>query len=148
VRRRQAIEALVVEVRRFIAGAILFNESVAADLSLNASDLQCLGLLELEGAATPGELARCASLTTGGVTVLLDRLERAGYVHREPNPNDRRSSIVRPDRARLRQLERIYRAKGEALVRVLSQFNEAELRTILDFFRKVNQQDKAESGGV
>jgi DNA-binding MarR family transcriptional regulator len=136
--KERAIEELVIEVRRFIAGAILFNERVAADLGLNASDLQCLGLLQLQGSATPGELAKCASLTTGGVTVLLDRLERAGYVRREPNPKDRRSSVVRPDPARLRQLERIYHSKGEALVQALSKYNEHELRTILDFFRKVN----------
>ena len=137
-RKDKAIEALVVEVRRFIAGAILFNEKVAAELGLNATDLQCLGLLELQGAATPGELAKCASLTTGGVTVLLDRLERAGYVHREPNPRDRRSSLIRPDPARLRQLERIYRSKGEALVEVLSQYKEHELRNILGFFKETN----------
>lgn len=139
-RKGKAIEALVIEVRRFIAGAILFNEKVAAEVGLNATDLQCLGLLQLQGAATPGELAQCASLTTGGVTVLLDRLERAGYVRREPNPKDRRSSLIRPDPGRLRQLERIYRSKGEALVQVLSQYSEQELRTLLGFFKETNRR--------
>ena len=94
--------------------------------------------MELQGEATPGELAKYASLTTGGITVLMDRLERAGYVHREPNPKDRRSSIVRPDTAHLRQPERIYRSNDEALVQVLSGYKKPELRTILDFFSKVN----------
>ena len=35
------------------------------------------------------------SLSSGAVTALVDRMERAGQVERRPNPNDRRSSVVR-----------------------------------------------------
>ena len=83
-------------VRRMLAGAIIFNQQVAESLGVNATDLQCLNLLELQGALTPGDLARCCGLTTGGVTVVLDRLEKAGYVRREANPRDRRSLLIRP----------------------------------------------------
>jgi len=44
---------------------------------------------------TPGKLAELTGLTTGGITVVLDRLEKAKYIRQERNPNDRRSiSIV------------------------------------------------------
>jgi DNA-binding MarR family transcriptional regulator len=137
-RKKRVVDAVVVEVRKFIAAAILFNEKVAAEVGLNGTDLQSLGLLQLEGSATPGELARFASVTTGGMTVVLDRLQRAGYITREPNPKDRRSSIIRPVRARMRKLERIYRSKGQALTRVLAGYREHELQLILDFFKKTN----------
>src|SRR5579872_2319205 len=94
-------------VRRMLAGAIIFNQQVAESLGVNATDLQCLNLLELQGALTPGELARCCGLTTGGVTVVLDRLEKAGYIKREPNPDDRRSLLIRPVTAKLRKLQAI-----------------------------------------
>src|SRR5215813_4819855 len=84
--RSELMEALTKEVRQFIAGAILFNLKVAEDLGRNATDLQCLNLLEIQGSATPGELAKWSRLTTGGITVVLDRLEKAGYIRREPNP--------------------------------------------------------------
>jgi DNA-binding MarR family transcriptional regulator len=126
------------EVRRFIAGAILFNLKVADEVGLNATDVQCLNLLELRGGATPGELARWAYLTTGGVTVVLDRMEKAGYIRRDPNPNDRRSSIVRPIAARARQLHARYRAKGQELARALGAYSEPELRLILDFLQRAN----------
>jgi DNA-binding MarR family transcriptional regulator len=132
-------KALATEVRRFIANAILFNERVAAEVGLNATDMQTLHLLVLEGSASPGQLARWAAVTTGGMTVVLDRLEKAGYVTREPNPRDRRGSIVRPVGASLRKLEAIYRSKGEALASALSGCNQRELRLLLDFFGRANR---------
>jgi MarR family transcriptional regulator, organic hydroperoxide resistance regulator len=132
------VESLTAEVRRFIAGAILFNLKVADEVGLNRTDMQCLNLLELQGSATPGELARWAFLSTGGVTVVLDRMEKAGYTRREPNPRDRRSSIVRPVPAKARKLHALYDSRGRALAQALSTYNERELNLILDFFRRVN----------
>lgn len=49
-------------------------------------------------ARTPGcrvyDIAAALSLTTGGVSKLVDSIEAAGYCRRRPNPADRRSSIV------------------------------------------------------
>jgi MarR family transcriptional regulator, organic hydroperoxide resistance regulator len=100
--------------------------------------MQCLNLLELQGSATPGEFARWAFLTTGGVTVVLDRLEKAGYIRREPNPQDRRSSIVRPVPAKFRKLHALYQSKGAALMQVLSHYSDGELKLIQDFFHRAN----------
>lgn len=139
-KQQQLLESLTQEVRMFIAGALLFNERVADKLGLNGTDLQCLNLLDLKGSLKPGELARWCALTTGGVTVILDRLEKAGYIRREPNPADRRSSIIRPVAARARKLRGIYRSKGEALMKVLSRYDESELHVVLDFFQRTNRE--------
>ena len=42
---------------------------------------------------TPTELAR-HMMTSGGMTALLDRVERKGFVARSPNPADRRGNLV------------------------------------------------------
>jgi MarR family transcriptional regulator, organic hydroperoxide resistance regulator len=137
-------ESLALEVRRFIAGAILFNHKVAEQLGMNATDLQCLHLLLLNGSAMkPGELGRRCGLSSGGVTVVLDRLEKAGYVRREDNPDDRRSVIVRPLMGPIRKLEAIYRSKGEGLARVMARYQARELQLILDFFKTANAQSDA-----
>ena len=138
-KRMELLQSVETQVRRFIAGAILFNLKVAEDVGINATDMQCLHVLALQGSATPTELAGWSRLTTGGVTVLLDRLEKAGYIHREPNPNDRRSTIIRPILPAMRKLEHVYRSKGEALANALSHFSESELRIILDFFVRTNE---------
>jgi len=137
-KRAELLESLDLEVRKLIAGTILFNEKVAARVGLNSTDLQCLHLLEMQASATPGEIARFAGLTTGGVTVVLDRLESAGYIRREPNPADRRSTIIRPVAARLKKLQAIYRPQGEGLARVLAAYPDPQLRLILEFLKEVN----------
>jgi len=83
-----------------IAGSVATHEAVADRLGINPTDLRCLGLATLEPGLTPTRLAELAGLTTGAITGVLDRLERAGFVRREPDPLDRRRLRVQliPDR--------------------------------------------------
>ena len=41
-----------------------------------------------------GDLARALRVTVGGTSKLVDRIERAGLIAREPDPDDRRASRV------------------------------------------------------
>src|SRR5579863_680518 len=94
--KRTALHAgLTAQIRQLIAGAILFNQRIADQAGLSLTDVQCVNVLDLLGPSTPGQLAACTGLSTGGVTVMLDRLEKASLVKREPNPADRRSILVR-----------------------------------------------------
>lgn len=52
-----------------------------------------------------GDLAAQTSMSTSGITRVVDRLERAGAVYREPVPGDRRSSYAVLTNAGLQQLE-------------------------------------------
>ena len=63
---------------------------------LGAAEWKCLGVLDLEGPAPAGRLAAASGFTTGAITGIVDRLERAGYVRREAHPTDRRSVVIRP----------------------------------------------------
>jgi MarR family transcriptional regulator, organic hydroperoxide resistance regulator len=40
------------------------------------------------------DIAEALSLTTGGVSKIVDSIEASGWVRRRPNPEDRRSSII------------------------------------------------------
>jgi MarR family transcriptional regulator, organic hydroperoxide resistance regulator len=140
-RRADLLQLLEQGVRRMLAGAIIFNQQVADSVGLNATDLQCLNLLELQDALTPGDLARCCGLTTGGVTVVLDRLEKAGYIRREANPRDRRSLLIRPVPAKLRRLHKIYQSKSQSLAKALGPYTDRELELILDFVTRTVARD-------
>ena len=87
-------DRIVLEIRRFIAAVIFFNTQAAEKVGLGLTDLQMVHMLQLYGPSTPGRLAIWTGLSSGGVTVALDRLERAGYVRRARNPVDRRSLLV------------------------------------------------------
>ena len=95
-------------VRLFIAGSSLYSQRVAEKLGLHPTDLQFLNLLELLGPLTPKVLGRYSGLSSGGVTVVLDRLEKAGVIRRAPNPSDRRSSIVQVSQKFLRSTQAAY----------------------------------------
>src|ERR1700728_909152 len=136
--RRALHTELVGQIRRFIAGAILFNQKVADHVGLHLTDMQCVNLLDLLGPVTPGRLAECTGLTTGGVTVMLDRLEKAGVVKRERNPNDRRSVLVRVNPKKLRKINALYRVINERLEAFFSETPEAELRSVAIFLARMN----------
>jgi DNA-binding MarR family transcriptional regulator len=69
--------------------------AAAALLKLSETDVLAMQHLAWAGALTPSELAGRLRLTSGGVTALIHRLQRAGYATRGPHPGDRRSSLVR-----------------------------------------------------
>jgi DNA-binding MarR family transcriptional regulator len=80
------------------------QERAAQAFSLSAGDVYTLYLLQrVPGeAARPGDLAKALNVSTGGMTKRLDRLEGAGCIVRERDPNDRRGIVIRltPEGAR------------------------------------------------
>lgn len=87
--------------RELSTAVILFQEAISRELGVSAAERKCLAVLWQLGVATPGQLLEATGLSSGAVTGIVDRLERAGYAKREPNPSDRRSLLIRP----LRQAE-------------------------------------------
>ncbi len=79
---------------------VAFDEALAEHLGLNPTDLRCLELVIAAPGLTPSRLAELAGVTSGAVTGVVDRLERAGYVTRRPDPSDRRSVTIAPVPAR------------------------------------------------
>ena len=139
--RKELTERLARSVRQSIASAILFNQKVADDVGINLRDLQVMHLLQLHGPSTPRDLARWACVTTGGMTVVLDRLQNDGYVKREANPADRRSCIVHLIPESLRKLEGAYRSKGDMLAGAIERYCYRDLRLLIEFFEQINGPD-------
>jgi MarR family transcriptional regulator, organic hydroperoxide resistance regulator len=139
IENRLALHAeLVGQIRRSIAGTIIFNQKAAERFGLHLTDMQCMNLLDLLGPVTPGKLADCTGLTTGGVTVMLDRLEKAGFVKREPNPNDRRSVLIRANPRKLQKINALYAGINKQLEALLSDTPKAELQSVVKFFSRMN----------
>jgi DNA-binding MarR family transcriptional regulator len=91
-------------------------------------------MLQLYGPSTPSRLAVWTGLSSGGVTVALDRLEKAGYIRREPNPDDRRSLLVMLVPARLRRLAGLYDDVESETRRLLSTLPQRDLEAVVRFF--------------
>lgn len=130
-----AAEDISTDVVRFIASAVLHSHGVSQRLGLGPSDSQFLTLLQVHGPLTPGRLAELSGLTTGTVSGVLDRLERAGFTRRDPDPSDRRKVVVSRDEGAL--AERMvpeYAEQGVRLQAVLAERDPEELAVIARFF--------------
>ena len=138
-RRRVLRESLIRETRHFLAEAILFNQQLADRLGINPIDYQVLNLLDLFGPATPGDLAQLTGLSSGGMTVVIDRLEHAHYIERERNPRDRRSVIVRFAAAPKRRIAMLYKPVLALMDKVLAAYDVKQLGVITDFFMRSNR---------
>jgi DNA-binding MarR family transcriptional regulator len=93
--REQRLRELETAMRQASGLGVVFSSVVADHLGLSSRDLECLDMIAIKGRVTAGELAAATSLTTGAITGLIDRLERAGLASRERDDRDRRKVFVR-----------------------------------------------------
>ncbi|MFI9383758.1 MarR family winged helix-turn-helix transcriptional regulator [Kutzneria sp. NPDC052558] len=115
-----------------------YDRETARLLGVNGTDQRCLELLLGSGELTPRELAERLNLTTGSVTVMLDRLERLALLARAPHPSDRRKVTVRitEDGAR-RCLDLRMPLIEEGGREVAAKYDAAQLALVIDFLRTV-----------
>ena len=116
--------------------SVLFRNAMGRKLGLNSAGWECLGFLSMRGIATPTELARYSGLTTGSVTALLDRLEKAGFVRRKPNPKDRRGVLVEANAKWAETAAPLVAGVQVAHKQFIAKYSEAELKVILDFLTR------------
>jgi DNA-binding MarR family transcriptional regulator len=92
----KSAEKLVELQQHQIAEVLTFAAALARKMGLSVSEMAALEHLHASrGGLTPTQLGKRLSMSSGTVSPLVDRLERAGYVERHPNPEDRRSSVVK-----------------------------------------------------
>jgi DNA-binding MarR family transcriptional regulator len=70
------------------------DQRAANHFGINRTDLHLIDVLRTSGPLTATQLARAVGLTSGGLSIALDRLERLGYIRRSQHPDDRRSVLV------------------------------------------------------
>lgn len=115
---------------------VLFHQAVADRLGLNASDHKALDVLLRTGAKTAGELADVTGLTTGAITGLVDRLERAGFVRREHDPEDRRRVIIHVQSDAVARIAPVFESLARAVNHEMSRYDDQELAFVLEFMKR------------
>jgi DNA-binding MarR family transcriptional regulator len=149
-RRAARIEKVLAETGQISALSVLLSQAVADHVGLNPTDVEALDILRRGGPLSAGRLAEVTGLSTGGaITKLIDRLERVGYVRREPDPADRRRVLVRAlvERAE-RELGPLYAGLEEAMRALLAGYSDEEIEVILDFSARTNRITAAQIAQV
>jgi DNA-binding MarR family transcriptional regulator len=127
-------------LRRHSGLTVLFHAAVADRIGLGAADHKCLDLLLRLGPLTAGDLAGKTGLTTGAITGVVDRLERAGYAVRAGAPDDRRRVVVQPVRDKaLADFGPVFEGLARATSAMLDRYSADQLELLLDFLSRADQ---------
>jgi len=103
-------------------------------LGINRTDANALDVIDRRGRITAGDLARELRLSTGAVTTVIDRLERAGFARRVPDPGDRRRVLLEVTPVVEENARRIYGTVDEAGP-LYDDYTDADLELLLRFQR-------------
>ncbi|MEL7273926.1 MAG: MarR family transcriptional regulator [Pseudomonadota bacterium] len=117
---------LVAACRRLYTAIDKLDAEAAARVGVTRNDLRCLNLLA-EAPAKPTRIGAELGLTSGSVTALLDRLEKAGLAERSPDPDDRRGVMIHPTEHLFAVLGPLYAGVARQIAKVGSQYDPAEL---------------------
>ena len=131
--RAALMQELEQAVRRSSGLGAIFSQTVADRAGISSSDLECLDFLNLEGRVTAGRLAEVTGLTTGAITGVVDRLEKAGLVRRERDESDRRKVFIATVPENVAKIGRFYEHMQRAVLNDWESYSDAELRLLLRF---------------
>jgi DNA-binding MarR family transcriptional regulator len=145
--REETIRTIVDRFREVSTETIMFHQAVADELGLYITDHKCMDIIHRFGGMPAGRLGEMTGLTTGAITGMIDRLEKAGYVRRANDPKDRRKTIVEPIRNKKleRKIEMIFTPLHERMHKFLSSYSDGELTFLLDAITKLIEQTREES---
>lgn len=128
------IEEVATQLGVMSTHAVVRSQLIADRLNISVTDLESLEVIAREGKLTAGRLAQHMGLTTGAITGLVDRLARAGYVVRAPDPADRRKVLIELN---LKEVSRavfpLYAGLSSAVLEYLGTLTVEQLRIIASF---------------
>jgi DNA-binding MarR family transcriptional regulator len=128
------------ELRQFNGLGASFFRVAAAKIGMTVTDMQVIDILDSTGPMAAGQLADLTGLTTGAITGMLNRLEEAGLVRRERDPNDGRRVIVCLEKGKneMREISSIFDSLGREWDDMASHYNEEQLAFLLEFLKHSN----------
>ncbi len=135
--KKELVDQVIEGIREYGISNVLFRHVVADRLGVNITDVECLGLLFHKGISTPGELSAHTGLSSGATTAMLDRLERSGIIQRQPNPSDRRGTLIAINEEKAEALAPFFTSGREAQFNLISGYGQDELTFLADFLHKL-----------
>ncbi|HET6302114.1 MarR family winged helix-turn-helix transcriptional regulator [Microbacterium sp.] len=140
--RERYVMEMLQALRAFSDAMDRMHGGMKGDMDMNATDLAAMRMMimrEQRGeTVSPHDVARHLRITTASTTKLLDRLEAAGHIERQPHPRDRRARVVvLTDTSR----QEFYRHFGERLrgMRgIADRYTDEELQLVTRFLGDIS----------
>jgi DNA-binding MarR family transcriptional regulator len=131
--RAALLQELEHAMRKASAQGTIYAATVAERAGISSTDMDCMDFLNVEGRMTAGRLAELTGLTTGAITGVIDRLEKAGLVRRERDEADRRKVFIAVVPENAARIGRFYVPMQQAMQKLWSNYSDAELELLLRF---------------
>lgn len=128
--RAELIAEVFAAMRRLSTEIDALDQRAADYFGINRTDLQLIDVLRSRGPLTASQLARAVGLTSGGLSIALDRLERIGYVRRSQHPDDRRSVLVEATDALAPLEAEMFGSLSQRTRKLLDSYTREQLMTI------------------
>src|SRR5690349_4569795 len=138
-RRESLMWELSNEVRANQRATDEVDEVGAEFLGINRTDSKCVDILDQHGSMSAGELARESRLTTGAITAVIDRLERAGVARRVADPSDRRRVLVELTPETRTAIQQFMGPIGDRAASAMGHYTDEQLELLIDFTRRGRQ---------
>jgi DNA-binding MarR family transcriptional regulator len=144
--REELIGAVLHESRRSATRTVVFHAAIADRLGLNPSDHKCADLICNEtGPITAGRLAEITGLSTGAITGVVDRLEKAGFVARVPDATDRRRVVIQGvEHGKAPDLRHLFVPMMEGMAMVCEGYTDEQLALIVGFMQRTGALTEAQ----
>ena len=115
-----------------------YAEKSVTDLEMCGSDFAVLEALLHKGPLAVNEIGKKVLLTSGSITVAVDRLEDRGLVERRAHGTDRRAKIVHLTREGRKMITRAYSDHAADLERLVSaSLTDKERATLIRLLKQI-----------
>src|SRR6476661_5717945 len=115
-----------------------YAEKSILELEMCGSDFAVLEALLHKGPLPVNEIGRKVQLTSGSITVAVDRLETKGFVERRAHGTDRRTRVVHLTKEGRKVITRVYADHAADMERLASSsLTGAERETLIRLLKKL-----------
>lgn len=112
-------------------------------LNINETDLGALryllGVWHRDQGASPKDLALALGISSASTTLVIDRLERAGYIRRRRHPVDRRAVILEPGDKATEEFRSAFDVEKRGVLAAADNLTSEETETVTRFLRSMEQ---------
>jgi len=118
-----------------------YAEKSISELEMCGSDFAVLEALLHKGPLPVNEIGKKVLLTSGSITVAVDRLETKGLVERRAHGTDRRARIVHLTKEGRKLITRVYADHAGDMERLASSsLTRAERKTLIHLLKKIGYE--------
>ena len=132
--------AMIQSVQRSGTLNVIHTNAIANKIGLSATEFEAHDIITHKQPVSAGDLSKYCGVTTGAITGIVDRLERACFVKRVNDPTDRRRVLIEPieNPDLMLKVHNLYKPLGSGFRSVLEGYSDEEIRTFIEINNKLS----------